>query len=533
MRRKIRVGAAAAAAALALSSCAGDAQGGAAGETLVVGSLFTPRHLNSAIQSGFATALPATQLFASPVRYGSDFEPQPYLAESWETSANGKTVTLDLVDDAVFHDGEPITSADVAFSIDVIKNNHPFGQAMLGPIQSVETPDEQTAVIKLRAAHPALMLAMSPALMPIIPEHVYGDGADLLTHPRNGKDVVGSGPYELIEHVEGEQVVLKAFDDFFLDEEPIADQLVVKMFSDEDSLALAMESGQVSMAALTAPATLSRLEKSDGIIVQETGFEALGSLNFLEFNTARPPLDDVRVRQAISYAIDVDYIINELHRGYSNPAPSPIHPGSPLFNPDVNTYPQNLAKTAALLDKAGFPSQGDSPRLSLTLDYAPGATAYQLEVAEVIKSQLAEAGIAVKIRNAPDLSTWGSRVSNYDFDMSMDNVWNWGDPVIGVHRSYSCSNIRKGVLWANMGQYCNEQVDRLMSEAATEPDPEKRKELYAEFQEIVVNEAPMRFLTDLPYVLVHGGSVTNPPVGIWGLLAPMLTSPSEDSASKE
>jgi peptide/nickel transport system substrate-binding protein len=525
MRRKILAGVVATATALALSSCSG-VQSRDASETLVVGSLFTPRHLNSAIQSGFATALPATQLFASPIRYGADYEPQPYLAESWETSPDGRSVTLDLVDDAVFHDGEPITSEDVAFSIEAIKENHPFGQAMLGPVTSVETPDEHTAVIRLDQPHPALTLAMSPALMPIIPKHVYGDGKDLLTHPRNGKDVVGSGPYQLVEHVEGEQVVMTAFDDFFLDEEPIAQQLVVKMFSDEDSLGLALESGQVSMAALTAPATLSRLSKAEGVVVEKTGFEALGSLNFLEFNTARPPLDDVRVRQAIAYAIDVDYIIEELHRGYSNRAPSPIHPGSPLFNPDVTQYDQDLAKTDALLDEAGFPAKGDAPRLSLRLDYAPGATAYQLEVAEVIKSQLADAGIEVKIRNAPDLSTWGARVSNFDFDMSMDNVWNWGDPVIGVHRSYACSNIRKGVLWANMGQYCNERVDELMEKAATEPDPAQRKQLYAEFQETVVDEAPMRFLTDLPYVLVHEQSVTNPPVGIWGLLSPMVAPTS-------
>ncbi|MGB2201343.1 MAG: ABC transporter substrate-binding protein, partial [Pseudooceanicola atlanticus] len=95
-------------------------------QSLLVGSAQVPRHFNGAIQSGIATAMPGTQLFASPLMYSDSWDPMPYLAESWETSDDGLSVTLKLVEGATFHDGEPITSEDVAFSIMTIKANHPF-----------------------------------------------------------------------------------------------------------------------------------------------------------------------------------------------------------------------------------------------------------------------------------------------------------------------------------------------------------------------------------------------------------------------
>ena len=147
------------------------------GGTLVVGTTQTPRHLNGAVQSGIATAVPSTQLFASPLRFDDKWNPQPYLAESWKLAEDGMSLTLNLRKNAVFHDGKPVTSADVAFSIMAIKANHPF-QTMLGPVERVDTPDAHTAIIRMNHPHPAIVLAMSPALCPILPKHVYADGPD-------------------------------------------------------------------------------------------------------------------------------------------------------------------------------------------------------------------------------------------------------------------------------------------------------------------------------------------------------------------
>ena len=183
------------------------------GGTLIATLNSNVRNPNSAVQSGTVTGFPGAQLFASPLRYDENWTPQPYLAESWNISEDGLTVTLNLVKNATFHDGHPITSSDVAFSVKVIQENHPF-KSMFAPVASVDTPDEHTAVLNLSQPHPALMLAMSGQLMSIIPEHIYGDGQNPKTHPRNNKDVVGSGPFKLVEFKNGEHVIVERYDDF-------------------------------------------------------------------------------------------------------------------------------------------------------------------------------------------------------------------------------------------------------------------------------------------------------------------------------
>jgi len=212
-------------AGLAATPLQAQAQEPQRGGTLIVGSTQVPRHLNGAVQSGIATAMPSTQLFASPLRFDDQWKPQPYLAESWKLAEDGKSLTLNLRRNAVFHDGKPITSADVAFSIMAIKANHPF-QTMLGPVEKVDTPDPYTAIIRMNAPHPAILLAMSPALAPILPRHIYGDGADLKTHARNSADVVGSGPFKLTEFRAGQRIVMERFDKFFLPGRPYLDKLV-------------------------------------------------------------------------------------------------------------------------------------------------------------------------------------------------------------------------------------------------------------------------------------------------------------------
>ena len=141
------------------------------GGTLVIGTTQKPRHLNPAVQSGTATAVPGTQVFATPIRFDENWKPHPYLAESWSVSDDGLSITLNLRKNAKFHDGKPVTSEDVAFSVQTVKDNHPF-KTMFAPVEKVETPDAHTAVIHFARAHPAALLAMSSALLPILPKHV-------------------------------------------------------------------------------------------------------------------------------------------------------------------------------------------------------------------------------------------------------------------------------------------------------------------------------------------------------------------------
>lgn len=510
MKQLTRLLGAAVIAASAMSAAPVAAEG-----TLVIASTQTPRHLNGAVQSGTATAVPSTQIFASLLRYDNGWEPQPYLAKSWETSADGLTVTFKLVDNATFHDGKPVTSEDVAFSIMTIKENHPF-KSMFAPVEAVETPDAHTAVFKLSKPHPALMLALSPALAPVLPKHVYGDGQDPKSHPANSAPV-GSGPFILTEFTPGEAVVMKKNPNFFLEGRPKLDEIIVRIVKDPSALLIAMENGDADLYPFMAGSQeIRRLEKVDGLTITAEGYAGVGPINWLAFNTQSDKLKDVRVRQAIAYAVDRDFITKALHRGVSQVQRGPIIESSPFFDASIAPYNVDLDKAKALMAEAGF-----ADGMSLTIDYIPGPKEQQQSVAEYMKSQLKKIGIELEVRAAPDFPTWAGRVGGHDFELSMDVVFNWGDPVIGVHRTYLCDNIRKGVIWSNTQQYCNPKVDELLNAAAVELDQAKRAALYGEFQQIIGQDVPIYFINALPYHTAYKSGLQDVPTGIWGTMHPM------------
>ncbi|MEP3919624.1 ABC transporter substrate-binding protein [Ascidiaceihabitans sp.] len=487
----------------------------AEGGTLVIASTQVPRHLNGAVQSGIATAVPSTQIFASPLRYDENWEPQPYLAESWTVAEDGMSVTLNLVQNATFHDGKPVTSEDVAFSIMTTKENHPF-KSMFAPVSTIDTPDAHTVVINLDKPHPALLLALSPALAPVLPKHIYGDGQDAKSHPANSAPV-GSGPFMLEEFTPGEAVIMKKNPNFFIDGRPKLDEIIIRIIKDPSALLIAMENGDADMYPFMAGSQeIKRLEKVDALSITTDGYAAVGPINWLAFNTASPKLSDVRVRQAISYAVDRDFITKALHRGVSTAQRGPIIESSPYFDETIPSYDVDLDKAKALMAEAGF---GDG--MELTIDYIPGPKEQQQSIAEYMKSQLKKIGVALTVRAAPDFPTWAGRVGGHDFELSMDIVFNWGDPVIGVHRSYLSDNIKKGVIWSNTQQYSNAKVDELLNAAAVELDDAKRASLYAEFQQQVAADLPVYWINALPYHTAYNSKLKNVPTGIWGTMHPM------------
>ena len=249
------------------------------GGTLVIGATSTPRHLNPAVQSGTATGMPGTQIFATPIRFDENWNPQPYLAESWAVSEDGLSVTLNLRKNAKFHDGEPITSEDVAFSIETIKNNHPF-KSMFDRVSSVDTPDPHTAVLRLTAPHPGILLAMSSSLCAIIPKHVYGDGQDAKSHPKN-LEPIGSGPFRFVEYEKGQHIILEKNADYFLEGKPYLDKIVFKYNKNSNALALDVERGDIHLRLFnTKSRELARLRENENLNVTPRGYAAIGS-NFM------------------------------------------------------------------------------------------------------------------------------------------------------------------------------------------------------------------------------------------------------------
>ncbi|WP_137891883.1 ABC transporter substrate-binding protein [Ramlibacter sp. 2FC] len=489
------------------------------GGTLVVGYTQTPRHLNGAVQSGVATALPSTQLFASPLRFDDKWNAQPYLAESWALSKDGKSLTLNLRKGALFHDGKPITSADVAFSIMAIKANHPF-TTMLGPVEKVDTPDPQTAIVRMSTPHPAIVLAMSPALCPILPKHVYGDGQDLKSHPRNSTDIVGSGPFKFVDFKPGQRVTLERFDKFFLAGKPYLDKLVIDYTPDASSLMLGFERGSIQMLPMVSvPTDLRRLKDNPQVTLTPKGYEGIGALNWLAFNTARKPFSDPQVRKAIATAIDKNFVAKALMGGFAQPADGPIVAASPFATADVVKYPVDLKNAAAMLDAAGYKPGANGERFKLTIDYAPGSDDQQKTVAEYVRAQLKKIGVIAETRASADFPAWAKRIASQDFDLTMDVVFNWGDPIIGVHRTYLSSNI-KPIVWTNTQSYNNPKVDELLNAAGGLLDATQRKAYYATFQKLVTDDLPIHFINQVPFHTAASKKLGNLPTTIWGPLAP-------------
>ncbi|MDQ2927546.1 MAG: ABC transporter substrate-binding protein [Pseudomonadota bacterium] len=490
------------------------------GGTLVIGSTQTPRHLNGAVQSGIATAMPSTQLFASPLRFDDKWNPQPYLAETWKLADDGKSLTLNLRKDALFHDGKPVTSADVAFSVMAIKANHPF-QTMMGPVEKVDTPDPHTAILRMSVPHPAIILCMSPALCPILPKHVYDDGKDLKTNPKNGEGLIGSGPFRLVEFKPSQRTVLERFDKFFLPGKPYLDKIIINITPDGSSLMLGLERGEIQMLPfVSVPTDLKRLAADSKIALTPRGYEGIGPINWMAFNLAKKPLSDLAVRKAIATSIDKNFITKVLMGGFAVVDDGPIVPSSPFAVTDLVRYPVDLKKAAEMLDGAGYKAGANGERFKLTIDYLPGVDDQQKTVAEYVRAQLKKVGITIDVRASADFPAWAKRMATHDFDLGMDIVYNWGDPVIGVARTYLSTNI-KPIVWTNTQSYNNPKVDELLNTAGTILDPTKRKAYYATFEKIVTDELPIDFINVIPYHTATTKRVGNVPTTIWGPMSPM------------
>jgi peptide/nickel transport system substrate-binding protein len=489
-------------------------------KTLVIGMASVLRHVNPALQAAPVNQVGA-QIFASPLRFDKDWNPQPYLAQSWSFQDDGKSLLLKLVPDATFHDGKPITSEDVAFSIMTIKALHPFN-TMLAPVERVDTPSPTVAIIRLKHEYPALLLALSPALCPIMPKHIYGDGQDIRTHPRNTQQPIGSGPYRLTAFEPSQHVTLERYQGFFIKDRPKIDKLVFRVIPDPVTQMLELERGNVHMmVGIMSAAQIDQAVKVPTLSVIDKGGEAIGPVGWLEFNLRKKPYDDVRVRRAIAFAIDKEFIVKSLHRGASRVATGPIADGTPFYSDRVEKYKLDLDKSNRLLDEAGLTRNAQGVRFAMSIDYQPGIPDNYMVIANYLRSQLRKVGIDVLVRISPDFPTWAKRVSNWEHETTVSGAFMWGDPSIGVHRTWVSSNIRQGVIFSNTQGYSNPKVDALLADATQQRDEAKRKAIYADFQKILADEVPVAFTHVWSRRWAANKDLVGLPLGIWGTVVPL------------
>ncbi len=483
--------------------------------------------MNHAVNSGTGTIRLGTKLFASPLRYDQTWTLEPYLARHWQLSDDGLSLTLSLARNAVFHDGVPITARDVRFSIAVIRQHHPFG-IMFEAVERVDTPDDHTAIIRFSRPVAAMLTMMTPPFLPIIPEHVYGDGQNISNHPANWQPV-GSGPFRFVslrQRSDDEvEINLRRHDAFFIEGRPYLDTLTVVAYGDNSRMMIPLEYGEIQIGSFADETDFATIEAVEHLAVSTRGNEALGPLVWLAFNLRRPPLDDVRVRRAFAYAIDRTIIHDVITRHRGAIATGPIAPGSPFYTNDVERYDVDVARANALLDAAGLPRDETGVRFAMTLSYVHAGGGYLFqEIAEYLSQDLArKIGIQVQLIHTQSFKTWAQRIANWDFDLTIDLVFNWGDPMIGVHRTYDSTNIRKGVIWSNTQGYRNPIVDSLMSLAGQTLAFHERSELYREFQRTIMQDVPIYPLIMVPYAIVYERSLKGVFDSVWGLYAPLDT----------
>lgn len=467
----------------------------------------------------------STKVYEGLLEYGFDLQPRPSLARSWEVSNDGLTITFKLQDGVKFHDGKPFTSEDVRFSVmDVLKKIHPRGAATtFRHVVAVETPDPLTAVFKLDTAAPYLMMGLSSYESPMLPKHLF-EGENIQRSEYANKPV-GTGPFIFKEWRRGEFVLLEKNKNYWKPGEPNLDRIAFRFIPDAGSRSAAIEAGEAHLGGFSAipNVDIARLKEKPFIEATTRGYEMQAPITMLDFNTKRKPFDNVKVRQAISYAIDRQFVIDHIWFGFGKKATGPISSNfsaNGIYTPDVHNYdvPNRVEIANKLLDEAGLPKKADGTRFEIVHDITPYGDEWR-RFGEYIQQVLGSIGIKATLRYE-DVPTWLRRVyTNYDFDLTSNWVQTLADPVIGAHRFYSSKTITPGAVFVNDSQWSTPETDELLDRAAVETDPKKRNEIYHRFQKLVVEAAPYVWVHEIEFVTVKNKRVKDDivtPLGLYG-----------------
>ena len=298
---------------------------------------------------------------------------------------------------------------------------------------------------------------------------------------------------------------------------------MARFIADGGTRAATLETQEAQLAGFNAvlPLDVKRLEALPYLAVTTRGYEMQSPIVELDFNTRKAPFDNVKARQAVAYAIDRKFIIDNIWFGFGRPATGPINSNfkaNGLYTDDVTRYnvPDGVERGNKLLDEAGFARGADGTRFEIVHDVTPYGEEWR-RFGEYVQQQLAKLGIKVTLRYE-DVPTWLRRVyTNYDFQLSSNWIQTLADPAIGVHRLYHSNTIKPGTVFVNGSRWSTPETDKLMDQASVELDPAKRGALYHEFQKRVVDASPLVFVLELDFVTVHSKRVRDFVVSPLGL----------------
>jgi peptide/nickel transport system substrate-binding protein len=473
---------------LAASAARGD--GARRGGTMTIVLQSEP----TALVSAFTVLTWALSVSAKVVEglldYDNELNPKPLLATAWEVAPDGLTYRFALRPGVKFHDGHAFSSADVAFSIMLLKRLHPRGRSTFANVTAVDTPDALTAVFHLSKPAPYLIKALVGGETPMLPKHLYEQG-DPVQNPVNNAPV-GTGPWVFKEWSRGSYARYERNPAYWDAPKPYLDQLIVKFVPDPAARSVLFETGQADLGYRTPVALndVERLRANPKLRFEPAGNTYSFNVTRLEFNLDHPILSKAAVRQAIAHLVDRELIVKAAYYGLATVCATPIAPGLKAFSdPTPSPYKLDPKAAEALLDEAGLKRGADRTRFRLVLDFNPSGED-QKRTADIVRSQLSRAGIAVDIR-AQDMGSFVKRVyADREFDMTINGASNLFDPTVGVQRLYWSKNFIRGVPFSNATHYASPECDQLLEEAAVENDPAKRIELFRRFQTLVAHDVP-------------------------------------------
>jgi peptide/nickel transport system substrate-binding protein len=449
-------------------------------------------------------------IFNSLVKKNEKFDYVPDLATDIKRADDGLSYTFTLHDGVTFHDGKPLTSADVKYTIDAILASasgkaasffEGSGDKKQALIAGVDAPDARTVVIRL--TRPWLGLLSNLVPIGIVPK----DSADSQkTHP------LGSGPFKFISYDSAQQTMSLESNANYWEGAPNIASLKVRVIEDGNALQSELRSGTVTIAPLPTnltPDAIKSLE-SDGKlqVMQFTG----ANIVYLGFNVENAPLSNVKLRQAIAYAIDRETIVHDLLLGQGKVAQSILPEESWAFAPGQK-YSYDPARAKQLLDEAGFRDpDGDGPQMRM-----PKAISFKIssssvatrQYVDVIRDYLKKVGIPVEIETV-ETNTLLADLRLGQFNMTTSR-WVGGnqDPIFLRDLFHSSEIPTEQRASRNRSRYKNPELDRLLDEAVNTADREKALGLYRQAQEIISRDLPMLPLWYPANMVVASKSVGN------------------------
>jgi peptide/nickel transport system substrate-binding protein len=461
-----------------------------------------------------------SMIYAGLVGYDKEVNLKGELAESWMASRDCLELTFKLRRNVKWHDGQPFTAADVVFTYETMVNpKTPTAYAGdFKAVESVTAPDPYTVHVRYKHPHGRALQSWS---IWMLPKHVlepYVLEGKLREAPQNRANPVGTGMYRFSEWRPGEKVVLVANPDYF-EGRPYIGRVVYRIIPSAATTFLELKAGGVDGARLTA---LQFKRQTDYPAFRKAYNKYPYAANiyvYLGLNLRDPRFADRRVRQAFAHAINKREIIDGVRLGLAREATGPYKPGTWAYNPNVKTYPYDMAKARALLAEAGWKEKNadgvlvrNGQPFKFDLLSSQGSEEGK-KVAEIIQASLKDLGIQVDIR----VIEWAALLKEYIKKRNFEAVMlAWGvTPDPDQYDIWHSSKTSPDEL--NRIGYANPEVDELLEKGRQSCVEAERKKYYDRLQEVLAEDQPIIFLyfrEELPVVASRVRGIVPAPIGI-------------------